>query len=84
MNPDDIKVAVKEFILETFLPGEDPDTLDDSTPLITGGILDSLATLRLVSFLEDKYGVQLAPHELDTEHMDSVSQISNLVLSKMP
>jgi acyl carrier protein len=47
-----IKEDVKEFILREFLPGESPQELTDSTPLITGGILDSLATIKLVSFLE--------------------------------
>ena len=32
-----------------FLPGEDPEELTDTTPLITGGIFDSIATLKLVT-----------------------------------
>ena len=51
-----IKQTIKEFILDEFLPGEDPDELTESTPLITGGILDSIATLKLVMFLEERYG----------------------------
>ena len=45
---DDIESAVKTFILTEFLPGEDPAELTMDTPLITGGILDSIATLKLV------------------------------------
>jgi acyl carrier protein len=50
MMMQDIKETIKVYILEEFLPGEDPAELTDSTPLITGGILDSLATLKLVYF----------------------------------
>ena len=47
VNPmEDIKQTVKAYILKEFLPGENPAELVDSTPLITGGILDSIATLK--------------------------------------
>jgi acyl carrier protein len=79
----DIKETVKKYILKEFLPGEDPDELKDSTPLVTGGILDSLATLKLVSFVEDRYGVTFAAHEADVEHLNTISDITKLVASKL-
>jgi acyl carrier protein len=80
---DAIKDAVKSYILKEFLPGEDPNELTDSTPLVTGGILDSLATLKLVSFLEEQYGITVQAHEADVEHLDTVQDIAALVRSKM-
>ena len=80
---EDIKQAVKAFILEEFLPGENPEELTDQTPLITGGVLDSIATLKLVLFLEERFGVTFAPHELDPEHLDTTACIDQLVRSKM-
>jgi acyl carrier protein len=79
---EDIKQAVKSFIMEEFLPGEDPDELTDTTPLITGGVLDSIATLKLVMFLEERFGVTLEPHEVDPEHLDTTACIEELVRSK--
>jgi acyl carrier protein len=78
----DIADNVKEFILREFLPGEDPAALTDSTPLIAGGILDSLATLKLVAFLEEQFKVTLAPHETDEEHLGTIADIVRLVQSK--
>ena len=80
---EDIKQAVKAFILEEFLPGENPEELTDDTPLITGGILDSIATLKLVLFLEERFGVAFEPHERDPEHLDTTAYIDQLVRSKM-
>ena len=74
--------ALKQFILKEFLPGEDPNELDDSTPLLSTGILDSLATLKLVTFLEDEFGISVAPHEADEEHLNTIADIANLVRSK--
>ena len=82
MEDEEIKSAVKGFILDEFLPGEDPSALTSDTPLITGGILDSLATLKLVSFLEENFGLSLAAHEVDTEYLNTLDDITNLVRSK--
>jgi acyl carrier protein len=79
---DDIKTFIKDFILKEFLPGEDPSELTDTTPLITGGVLDSIATLKLVMFIEERYGITLQAHEVDPEHLDTISQIAELIRSK--
>ena len=50
---DQLKQAVREYVLSEFLPGEDPDSLRDDTPMVTGGILDSITSVKLVTFLED-------------------------------
>lgn len=78
----DIKNTVRAYILDEFLPGESPDALTDTTPLVTGGILDSIATLKLVSFLEEQFRIELAPHETDADHLDTVDRIAALVSSK--
>jgi len=81
---EDIQKTVKEYILKEFLPGEDPEELTETTPLITGGILDSIATLKLVAFIEEHHAVTLAAHEADVEHLDTIADIAKLILSKKP
>lgn len=78
-----IKNTVRSYILEEFLPGEQPEALTDSTPLITGGILDSIATLKLVTFLEQQFRIELQPHETDPDYLDTIANIATLVQSKM-
>jgi len=79
---DDSRTVIKDFIIKEFLPGEDPSELTDATPLITGGVLDSIATLKLVMFIEERYGISLQAHEVDAEHLDTISQIAQLIRSK--
>jgi len=79
---DDVKKTIKGFILNEFLPGEDPEELTDTTPLITGGVLDSIATLKLVLFVEEKYAITLEAHEVDPEHLDTIELIARLILAK--
>jgi acyl carrier protein len=83
LSVQDIKQAVKGYILEEFLPGENPAQLTDSTPLITGGILDSLATIKLVLFLEQRFHIQIQAHETMVDYLDTLDDIANLVHSKI-
>lgn len=74
--------SVKTFILKEFLPGEDPAALTAETPLMSSGILDSLATLKLISFLEQEFGVRIEAHEADEEHFETIGAICALVAGK--
>jgi len=78
-----LTTELKDYILAEFLPGEDAENLADDTPLISSGILDSLATLRLVVFLEDKYQIKVAPHETQEEYLGSITSIEALITSKL-
>ena len=80
---EDVKQTVKQFILDEFLPGEDPSNLTDAVQLIRGGILDSLATLKLVSFLEERFGIQIEAHEANPANLDTVADIRALVQRKL-
>jgi len=83
MTRDQIIQTVKDYILRTWLPGEDPANLTPATELLSSGILDSLATLELVTFLEQQYSVQLQAHEVDAATLGSLNQIADLVTSKL-
>lgn len=73
---------IKDFVLTEFLPGEDPNELKDDTPLITGGILDSLATIKLVAYLEETYKIEFSPHETGVDYLNTIADITSLVESK--
>lgn len=79
---NDVQTTVRDYILNEFLPGEDPSELTQETPLITGGILDSISTLKLVAFLEEHFGVTIEAHEAGVEYLDSVQQIAQLISEK--
>ena len=82
MSTPEIETAVRDFILQEFLPGEDPAQLTSTLPLITGRILDSLATLKLVAFLEDAYGFEFAAHEVSAANLDTIELIVSFVAAR--
>jgi len=82
MDRKAIHDTVKTYILEQFLQGEDPNELTDDTPLMTTGILVSLATLKLVTYLEEKFDIAVEAHEADSENLNTLELITNLVARK--
>lgn len=80
---DEITESIRHYILTTALVGESPDNLKNNLPLITGGLLDSLGALGLVSFLEKKYGIELDVDDTSVERFDSISDIATTVGRKV-
>jgi acyl carrier protein len=80
---EDIKESVKQYILQEFLPGEDPANLTDSVDLVHQGIVDSLATLKLVGFLEQHFGIQLDADDANPENLRTLPDIAALVKRKL-
>lgn len=81
-NVNTIQATVKEYILEQFLRDANPEDLTADTPLIAGGILDSLATVRLAAFLEERFGIQLEAYDVNEDNLGSLEQIAAMVRSK--
>ena len=81
---DEVKSTIREFILVTHLPGESAEDLSDTTPLMSSGILDSLAALGLINFIEQQYRVELDIYDTSVERFDTIEQIAAVVEAKQP
>jgi acyl carrier protein len=74
--------TIRNFILTNYLPGESPENLRNDVPLRTTGILDSLATLALISFIEEQFGIEVEAHETDVDNFDRIDDIVAFVERK--
>lgn len=79
---NEVKQIVRRHVLSAYLPGESPDNLRDDTPLQTSGILDSLATQTLISFLEQQFGIELDVYDTTIERFDRIEDIVTTVMRK--
>ena len=79
---EEITALVKAFILDTILPGEDPSALESDTPLISSGIMDSISTLKLVTYLEEEFEIRIQASEMNANNLDTLTEITSFVLSK--
>ena len=78
----EIKETVKRHLAD-FLSPNDLQKLSDSTPLITGGYLDSITLAELAVSLEDRYAVTIHSYEMSVEYFDSLDDIAAMVQSKL-
>jgi acyl carrier protein len=62
------------------VPSHSPSP-EESSDLYADGWLDSLSTLRLLSFLESTYSIKISPFKLNKKYFATLSSIANLVTS---
>ena len=74
--------TIRQFILSRYLPGESPENLSDDMPLRTSGILDSLATLGLIGFLEQEFRIELDVYDTTVDRFDRITDIAATVIRK--
>jgi acyl carrier protein len=76
-----MKEMILEYIKREYLDENDADdmTLDENTPLISSGIVDSFSLVSLKRFLEKKYEVRLPDEEATPQAFDTVTSIIALV-----
>lgn len=71
-----------EYIQENCLTGEYPEEFDRDDNLIDSGVLDSLSTLNLVSYLEEEYEVRIKSEDITLENFGTVEQLAALIEKK--
>lgn len=79
---DNIRETVKRFILDNLISEEDSNDLTDETNLKESGILDSLSTLKLLSFLEERFHVDCEAADIDEGNFYSLITIERFVQSE--
>lgn len=82
LDINEVKETVKTFVNKRFLKNAGGKELTYSTPLISGGIIDSILTMQLVVFLEQTYNFEFQAHEVDKDNLDTIDIISAFVVKK--
>jgi acyl carrier protein len=78
----DSKNLIKQYILTEIHKDRNKKDLEDTEPLIDGGIIDSLAIMKLLAFLEEKFHIQISGNELLLENFENLNAIAQLVERK--
>ena len=74
-----MKEMILDYIRNEYLEEDDDVELNESTRLISGGIVDSFSLVSLKRFLEKKYGISIPDEEASPEAFDTVTSIIALV-----
>jgi acyl carrier protein len=75
-------LEIREHILNQYLKDQIPESFDDDYNLIDDGILDSLAIINLVAYLEKQYQIEFGDYDIVPEHFSSVNALAKFVQHK--
>lgn len=78
-NNGDARNAIRGWLQENVTGGRD---VANDEQLIENGVMTSLQTVELVTFLEDEFDVMIEDEEFDEENFASVDSIATLVEGK--
>jgi acyl carrier protein len=76
---DDLTKLVRDYVVKEYIEEGDDREVTETTPLISGGIVDSFSMVSLKRFLEKKCGVQIPDADATPVAFDSVQSIVALV-----
>ena len=77
------KEQIRQFITSELISNDNGKKLEDATPLLESGIIDSLGMMRLVVFLENKFSIQVTDQELQPENFKNLDALSLMVEGKI-
>jgi acyl carrier protein len=76
-----VRAQLRKFIADNFYVSE-PGELDDETPLVTSGIVDSTGMLEVIAFLEGDLGIRVGDDETTPDNLGSIARIAAFVERK--
>ena len=78
-NNGDARAAIRGWLQQNVTGGRD---VANDEPLIENGVMTSLQTVEMVTYLEDEFGITIEDEEFDEENFASVDSIATLVEGK--
>jgi acyl carrier protein len=73
--------AVRAYIVDNFLLGDDAG-LDDDVSLLDSGIVDSIGVVDIIAYLEESFEIDVGDDELLRDNLDSISRLARFVERK--
>ncbi|MCX6049750.1 MAG: acyl carrier protein [Chloroflexi bacterium] len=80
MNLETIAATIKTYIIQTFLYDRGPITLTNETPLLIGGLIDSIRVVQLIGFLQKEFEIEVELEDLTIKNFESIQAMAGLIL----
>jgi acyl carrier protein len=80
---DEIKILLRKFIAESFLPSAGLNSFEDTDSFMEKGIIDSTGVLELLEFIEGKFEIVVEDEEVIPDNLDSLIKITSFIERKL-
>ncbi|HEY0168701.1 MAG TPA: hypothetical protein VGB75_16770 [Jatrophihabitans sp.] len=81
---DDVSERIEHFVRQRFLDDSEDQTLTATSPLLQWGILTSMNTAILLTFIRDAFGVAVPPMSITASNFRDLESISSMVRNLLP
>jgi acyl carrier protein len=78
-----IEATIEKYIVEEIMLADRNTKIDPDESLIDSGILDSLALLRFINFLEDQFDIMVDDIEVVPDNFQSINTAAAFVSTKL-
>ena len=79
---EQIRAAIRTFVVENFLFGDESHPLPGDLSLIDNDLIDSTGILELVGFIEERFAVVVADADIVPANLDTIDRIAGFVARK--
>lgn len=79
-----VKEQIRQFVAENFLFSDNGLDIDDDESFLEAGVVDSLGVLELVTFVEEKFGIDVPDDDIVPDNFDSVKNLAAYIETKHP
>ena len=76
---DEISKVVRDYIIREYVQEGDDREINETTPLISSGLVDSFSMVSLLRFLEKKCAIHIPDGDATPEAFDTIERIVTLV-----
>ena|ERR1044071_10521010 len=77
-----IEDKIRDFIVKNLYFAE-TSTFDDDVSFLAEGIIDSMGSMELVTFVESEFGLKVDMSEVVVKNFDSIRKLANFVRHKL-
>jgi acyl carrier protein len=77
-----VENQIRDYINQFLLFSDNSIEYDNSDSFLDKGIVDSVAVMDLVLFVEETFNIEIADHEITPQNFDSVNNLTTFIRSK--
>jgi len=80
----ELKEKIRKFIEANLVVFEDEAEFGDSDNIFEMGFVNSLFAMKLVNYIEEDFGIEVANDDLEISNFSSVDRITAFIAEKQP
>lgn len=78
-----INNVIERFIVNEIMMTDDQTKIDPDEDLLENGVLDSLALIRLIGFIEEQFEITVEDGEVTPNNFQTLNVMTAFIASKM-